>query len=416
MYEAFYGLTDDPFRLLPDPGVCFPHKSCAKVWAYLRYAVRRGEGIVVITGEPGTGKTTLGERLMEELERSRTLGVRLVAGGLNADALLFRLASALGIASDSPEPATLAYRVECRLNELDRKEGRRVALLIDEAQTLSPQTLEALRVLTDLQSPRSRPLLQLFLLGQEELEQVLQEPLLEPFRQRIIASCRLCTMDLEETRSYLEYRLQRVGWRGDPAIDGRAVHAIHRLSRGLPRHVNRIASRLLLYGSAEAKHELGEAEVLEVVRDLHDELLVASGDETDLQPAASPGPFATFEELALHPPADAPPETPPATPAEALRLPDPSPTPPPPSDTETARPRRAAYRGHHHARSHHLARRLKKRTTTWLKRGAREIMTRTARLWSLARTAAKRFKEWLIRRIRLAGSGCMDGANRQGSA
>ncbi len=333
MYERFYGLRDDPFRLLPDPHVCFPHQSCAKAWAYLRYAIQRREGIVVVTGPPGTGKTTLGERLVNELDTARTVSVRLVARDLNATELLRRLAYAFGMAAESMDRAMLTYRIDSHLTDLERKDGSTVVLLVDEAQTLSGQALEALRVLTDLQSLRSKPLLQLFLLGQEELEDVIGAPGMEQFRQRVIASCRLHTMDLAETKAYLEYRLNRVDWRGDPSIDGAAVHTVFRHSGGLPRHVNKICSRLLLYGCAEEKHQLGESDVLAVVRDLTDELLTPAQPAAQADPA--PAPFASLEELALVASEDARADTATLqTDAQTLHLSEPPPEADAPPDAE----------------------------------------------------------------------------------
>ncbi|MGB5637674.1 MAG: AAA family ATPase, partial [Sedimenticolaceae bacterium] len=225
MYEAFYKLAEDPFRLLPAPGICFPHRSCAKAWAYLRYALQRGEGIVVVTGPPGSGKTTLAERLLNELNPAKTVSVRLIANDLNATELLRKLAYSCGLPAEGMDRALLGHRIERYLIELEHSQ-RRALVLIDEAQTLSHHSLEAMRLLTDLQS-RSRPVLQLFLLGQEELEGVICAPEMTQFQQRVIASSRLHTMDLTETKAYLEYRLGFADWAGDPSINGPAVMAIY---------------------------------------------------------------------------------------------------------------------------------------------------------------------------------------------
>lgn len=281
MYEAFYKLANDPFRLLPDPDICFPHRSCAKAWAYLRYALKRGEGIVVITGPPGSGKTTLAGRLLNELNPSKTVSVKLIANDLNPTDLLRKLAYSFGLPAEGMDRAMLAHRIERYLIELEH--GNRQALvLIDEAQTLSHQSLEAMRLLTDLQS-RSRPVLQLFLLGQEDLEGVMCAPGMTQFQQRVIASCRLHRMDLAETKAYLEYRLSFADWTGDPSINGPAVMAIFRSSRGLPRHINKICSRLLLHGCTEEKHALKQRDVMEVVQDLRDELLTPMEAETEAE-------------------------------------------------------------------------------------------------------------------------------------
>jgi len=299
MYEAFYKLEEDPFRLLPDPQICFPHRSCARAWAYLRYALQRGEGIVVVTGEPGSGKTTLGERLLNELNASKTVSVRLVAGDLSATDLLRKLAYALGIPAEGMDRAMLTHRIERHLIDLDRT--RRSALvLIDEAQKLSHRALEAMRLLTDLQS-HSHPVMQLFLMGQEELEGVMAAPGMEQFQQRVIASCRLQKMDLAETKAYLEYRLDRANWTGDPSVDGPAMAAIYRHSRGLPRHVNKICSRLFLHGCTEEKHKLTEDDVSAVVRDLRDELLAPTDEHFAFESQSAGGVFDSVYELALVP-------------------------------------------------------------------------------------------------------------------
>ncbi len=298
MYEAFFNLSGDPFRLLPDPGICFPHKSCARAWAYLRYAVKRGEGIVVITGRPGSGKTTLAQRLLTELNPSKTVSVQLIAHDLSATDLLRKLAYAFGLPAEGMDRAMLAHRIERYLAELEHS-NRRALVVIDEAQTLSHHALEAMRLLTDLQS-HSRPVLQMILLGQSELEDVMSAPGMEQFQHRVIASCRLQTMDLKETKFYLEYRLAYADWRGDPSIDGSAVMAIYRNSNGLPRHVNKICSRLFLHASSEEIHALTEDDVQAVVSDLKEELLapLTMGDAVESEPPGMPD---SVDELALVP-------------------------------------------------------------------------------------------------------------------
>lgn len=271
MYEAFYKLGSDPFRLLPDPEVFFPHRSCARAWAFMRYALKRAEGIVVVTGPPGSGKTSLAARMASEFNPANTLCVRLVADGLDATELLRRLGYAFGLSVEGMDRARLAHRLERYLLDLEQAH-RRALVIIDEAQVLDRASLEALRLLTDLQS-RAQPVMQLFLFGQEPLEDIMRAPDMAQFQQRVIAGCRLQPMSLSETKAYLEYRLGQVHWRGDPAIDGAAVAAIHQFSRGLPRHVNKIGSRLLLHGCTEDKHALTRADVVEVVNDLREELL-----------------------------------------------------------------------------------------------------------------------------------------------
>lgn len=302
MYEAYYKLSSDPFRLLPDPSVCYPHRSCAKAWAYLRYALKRGEGIVVVTGPPGSGKTTLAERLLNEINPAKTVSAHLVANDLNATDLLRKLAYSLGLAAEGLDRAMLAFRIERYLIELEHS-SRRALVVIDEAQTLSHQSLEAVRLLTDLQS-RSRAVMQLVVLGQDELEGVLSAPGMEQFQHRVIARCQLSPMDLEETKAYMEYRLALARWRGDPSINGPAVKAIFEESRGLPRHVNKICSRLLLHGSSEEKHALSDRDVRAVVRDLREESLAPHESPATMERSGSSGAFDSVYELALVPPAD----------------------------------------------------------------------------------------------------------------
>ncbi|MGB5201739.1 MAG: AAA family ATPase, partial [Sedimenticolaceae bacterium] len=299
MYESFYQLRDDPFRLLPDPRVCFAHSSCAKAWAYLHYALKRGEGIVVVTGPSGSGKTTLAERLLTGLNPSKVVSVRLIANDLNPTDLLRKLGYSLGLPVEGLDRAMLSHRIERYLIELEHSQ-RRALVLIDEAQTLSHQSLESMRLMTDMQS-RSRPVFQLILLGQEGLEDVMSAPGMEQFQQRVIASCRLQTMTLEETKAYIEYRLEAADWTGDPSVNGPAIKAIYDYSHGLPRHVNKICSRLLLHGSTEEKHALNERDVTAVVRDLRDELLAPLHDDADRASEGSQGIFDPVHGLALTP-------------------------------------------------------------------------------------------------------------------
>jgi general secretion pathway protein A len=273
MYEIFYNFKAEPFRLSPDHNFCFEHKSYAKARAYMAYAFKRAEGFVMITGRPGTGKTTLIGELVESLSRDRVCTANLVCTQLQADDLLKTVAFSFGIGSTGVDKAEMLQRLTVLLHRWHR-EGRRALLIVDEAQDLSTSAMEELRLLTNIQVG-GQPLLQIFLVGQPELRDLILSPEMEQVHQRIVAASQIEGLGVEETEAYVMRRLTVVGWNGDPAIDRAIFPPIHKFSEGVPRRINLICSRLFLLGSVEQRHDIRVEDVRVVITELQAENLAA---------------------------------------------------------------------------------------------------------------------------------------------
>jgi len=199
MYEAFYKLKTEPFRLSPDHKFCFEHKGYARARAYMAYAFRRSEGFVMITGRPGTGKTTLVGELIDGLSRDNVFVANLVCTQLQADDLLKSVAYSFGIGSTNLDKAELLQRLTVLLNRWHR-ESRRALLIVDEAQDLTLSAVEELRLLTNIQLG-GQPLLQIFLLGQPELRDLILSPEMEQVHQRIVAASHIEGLEQGETEA-----------------------------------------------------------------------------------------------------------------------------------------------------------------------------------------------------------------------
>lgn len=271
MYEAFYGLSADPFRLSSDHSFCFRHESYDHARAYLQYGLRRCEGIIVVTGAPGTGKTTLIGEMITELSGETVDIAHLVTTQLDASELLEMVAYGFGLDVEAASKAGTLQRLHSLLEDRHHQ-GRRTLLIVDEAQNLSSQALEELRLLTNLQLGH-QSLLQIVLVGQEELRHKLQDGALEQLCQRIVANCDLRPLHANEVHGYVESRLRRAGWRNDPQIADGVYPIIHRFTGGVPRLINQVSGRLLLFGSLEGRHLLGEQDLGTVIAELRDEAI-----------------------------------------------------------------------------------------------------------------------------------------------
>jgi putative secretion ATPase (PEP-CTERM system associated) len=280
MYESFYNLKAEPFRLSPDHRFCFSHKSYAKAKAYMQYAIHRAEGFVMVTGKPGTGKTTLVNDLVDGLSQSKIVVATIVSTQLEADDLLRLVACNFGLDIDAPNKAVVLQGLSVRLRRF-HEEGTRALLIIDEAQDLSASALEELRLLTNLQL-NNQPLLQIFLIGQENLRDLIQKPSMEQVHQRLVAACHLDSLSEPDTKAYIRHRLERVGWRDDPTIDEGVYPLVFQFSKGVPRRINLICSRFLLHGCVEEKHRIRAADVRTVVEELQLEQLTPAGFEAEL--------------------------------------------------------------------------------------------------------------------------------------
>ncbi len=304
MYDNHYGLTGRPFQLTPDPAFWFDTATHRKAMAYLGYGLSQGEGFIVITGEPGTGKTTLLGHLMRTIDSARLNVIRIVTTQIEADDLLRLVAAGLDVDHDGLTKAQLLSGIERGLHNVARS-GRRTLLVIDEAQSLPVGSIEELRMLSNFQAG-GYALLQIFLLGQPEFRQRLHgSDRLEQLRQRVIAMHHLDPMEVEEVGPYLEHRLRVVGWSGSPSFSPDALESLHRWSGGIPRRLNQLASRVLLFGAIEGIDRFGALDVDNVIADLDkDGLGSRAGDAEADEPAA----FGEAEPRPMTPP---PPPMPP---------------------------------------------------------------------------------------------------------
>ncbi|MBV1891732.1 MAG: AAA family ATPase [Gammaproteobacteria bacterium] len=280
MYEHFYHLKAEPFRLSPDHRFCFNHQSYAKAKAYMQYAFERAEGFVMVTGRPGTGKSTLVNDLVDTLSSSGAKVAKLVSTQLEASDLLRMVGHAFGLQTEDLDKATILQRLD-KLLMSHHNDGRRALLIIDEAQDLSLSALEELRLLTNLQL-NNQPLLQIFLLGQEELRGLVQGPGMEQVHQRLVAACHLEQLKEDETKAYIIHRLGQVGWQGDPAISNAIYPVIYHFSAGIPRRINQVCSRLFLHGGVEGSHKLGVEDIKVVISELRQEQLAFTDTVSDI--------------------------------------------------------------------------------------------------------------------------------------
>jgi general secretion pathway protein A len=235
VFNEFYGLTLDPFRLGPDARFCYRHPSFTRAKDYMHYALHQGEGFVMVTGQPGTGKTTLIEDLLSETATSSVKVARIATTQVAADDLLHLLANAFGIDTRSMTKSMVLLNLQSLLKQ-QMHEGCSSLLIVDEAQNLPFESMEELRMITNLQEGAS-PLLQIFLVGQDRLRSIIAEPRMEQLRQRIFAACRMEPLNPEETRDYLHHRLRCAGWGGSPTISGEAVWLLLNLKNRFSRIV-----------------------------------------------------------------------------------------------------------------------------------------------------------------------------------
>jgi putative secretion ATPase (PEP-CTERM system associated) len=270
MYEKFYALKGMPFQLTPDHRFFFGSAEHKKAMAFLEYGVAQREGFVVVTGEIGAGKTTLVEHLLSTLNPNEHVAGRVVTTQLGGHDMLRMIAAAFGTASEKLEKATLINKLAKFFADLHAA-GKRPLVIVDEAQSLTTEALEELRMLSNL-SGGNGALFQGILLGQPEFRATLAGPSLTQFRQRVVASCHLGGLGEEDTRRYIEHRLMQVGWSGDPRFSEGAFLEIHRRTDGLPRRINSLCSRLLLLGFLEDTHTIDADAVVNVAEELAAEL------------------------------------------------------------------------------------------------------------------------------------------------
>jgi general secretion pathway protein A len=265
MYEKFYGLREKPFNVTPDPRFLFPSPHHREALAHLQYGVKARRGFVVITGEVGTGKTTLVHTLLNGLDSSTKTAV-IFSTYLTAKDLLRLLIADFDIASKARTKSEFLMDLNTFLLQ-QFSSGANAVLIVDEAHNLSFRLLEEIRMLSNLETDREK-LLQIILVGQPELAAKLAMPRLRQLRQRVSSQYHIHPLNRQEVAEYIQHRLRIAGVSEDSVFDSTAVEKIYQCSKGIPRLINSICDNAMLLGYTYGKRKIGAILIDEAVRDL----------------------------------------------------------------------------------------------------------------------------------------------------
>ncbi len=288
MYEDFYRLNISPFRLHPDVRFLYWSQVHQTAYGSLRRGLDKGGGIVAVTGEVGTGKTTLVQSLLAEVDSHRAAVANLVSTQLDAENLVRALEISFGLPAQL-DGAQRPERPRDRLAVLEnflanvQREGRRALIVIDEAQNLSIDALNELLTLTVIARSHGATLLQCALIGQPELSAHLDPVMTRRLGLPPFECFQLSQLDASDTRAYVLHRLSSAGWNADPTFEPRAFSAIFLATGGVPRRINSLCNRLLLTAFLDKKHRIASADVEETAAELRNEIGV------DALPASSSG-------------------------------------------------------------------------------------------------------------------------------
>ncbi len=267
MYERFYNLRERPFALSPDPEYLFLSQVHSEALDSIRYGIESGAGFIVVTGEIGAGKTTLLQTVLQRLD-DRTVIARVVNTMLDPRELLDAIALDFGLNNISPSKPVMLRDLGLFLVE-QRRQGRRPLLVIDEAQNLSPQALEEVRLLSNLETEKSK-LLQILLAGQPNLREKIASSDLEQFRQRIAVSYHLLPLAAPETEAYINFRLKHAALGQPLRFPADACSLIHDVTGGVPRLINVLCDAALVFGYAEERRTIDRAIIAEVITELEE--------------------------------------------------------------------------------------------------------------------------------------------------
>lgn len=264
MFRKFYGLREKPFDIIPNPGVLYESEKHRQALTYLQYGFSENIGFVLFTGEIGTGKTTLLKYLLTELTNEVDVAV-VFNTNVDADELLRLILIELEIEGVGQDKSKNLDLLNQHLINVFRQ-GRRCLLIIDEAQNLSSEALEEVRLLSNLQTD-TQPLLQIILAGQPELRDIIKSPGLEQLAQRVAISYHLAPLSRPELAEYVQYRLQKAGSVHGEIFTSDALDLLYEHTSGIPRAVNVLCNAALVYGYADSLDAIGKEVIKQIVED-----------------------------------------------------------------------------------------------------------------------------------------------------
>ena len=264
MYNDHFGFREKPFNLVPNPSYLFLSSRHANALTFLEYGLAEKVGFVMLTGEIGIGKTTLVRHLLNQIESEMDVAVIFNTNVLSDDLIRLILAEfEVPVENGISKAKALEALYEFLIQRYSQ--GRNVLLIIDEAQNLTPEVLEEIRMLSNLQTDQDM-LLQIMIVGQPELRDKIRDPKMEQFAQRIAVSYHLAAMTQDETREYIAHRIEKAGGRSS-LFSGEAVEKIFEASGGIPRTINLLCDAALVYGYADELQEIGTDTLAQVIED-----------------------------------------------------------------------------------------------------------------------------------------------------